>query len=190
MSFSLCVRTKLISVSSVSHLVLVSIFPFLQGSVFPLHPAPSISAQLFYFLFSCFQILLSLKTLWLSRGDVLSSCLSSQLAHVPVGTAKPESPWLAKEEKPALKWHQESSEGVTASCATSISPNNSLWHVYAFLQYSDVACSMLNLWGIHRVHIKLKRMFSDIVPWEQALEVWNAHRCRKLPQIQLFPRWL
>lgn len=155
MHFILRARLKLISVSFVSHLMLVFTFPFLQGTVCPQPPSPGVC-----FLSSCLQILLSLKTPWFSRGDLFCSCLFLQLACLPVGTGKPRVALAGRGGRPSselasgaiwrgqsIPWYQHIIYQRPLTCLHSLL---TFWR------------SMLNLCGIHQGYIKLKGIFSDI----------------------------
>lgn len=122
----LCVRMKLISVSSLSHLVLVSIFSFCRELFVP-------STQTWRLLpNSCTSFLPTRKSSCHSTHPGLaertySVAASSHSLHVcQWGLPSPGSPWPTREADPALDWDQEPSEGVRASHGTSISSNNSL----------------------------------------------------------------
>lgn len=98
----------------------------------------------------------------LAEGTYSIAASSHSLHMCQWGLPSPGSPWPAREADPALNWDQEPPGGIRPSCGTSISSNNSLWQVCIVCWYSDIACVMLNLCGIHQVYIKLKCLFSDI----------------------------
>ena len=194
MCVTFCVRRRLISVSFVSHLVPVFIFPFLRRTVCPHHPDLAFSSQLTYFLSSCLQILLSLKTPWLSRGDLFCSCFFSQLVYVPIGTAKSRITLTCQGGRPSSElgsgaiWRHQSTPWY--QCINYQQPLTCLDDLLIYW------CSLYHaelMWytpSIHEGKVYVLWHLKDFLLWQQVLKVWIYHWCRRLPQIQLFPRWL